>query len=321
MARDEVVPRLLVSKQLLETAGQLTPDSEPVEVARAILSAHDAAELCLAAIADEVRVPGLRGEAFLLTYASALAKHPHSARELAGMGYLRQLNDARVGFKHLGNLPNVQQWYRVIEKVWTYIDQWCQEYLGMPLSGLGLEQLLRKQEVKDGYLRALRLADEGRYQQALEEIAKTLFLALEDCPGVAYPTFGARNADQALMLTAFGVRPTQYISLVEFLPRVWRLGTQGELRLEWITRETGHPANWSEGAVRFCLGALLDTALKVQHAAPMPIPIHYRWVYDDLLTAGPNGAELWNTTRPRPFSTNLAPGRAGSSSSSHLVRR
>jgi hypothetical protein len=50
----ELVRRLLVSKQILGTPGLLTPHSDPIVIAQAILAAHDAAELAAAAIATVV---------------------------------------------------------------------------------------------------------------------------------------------------------------------------------------------------------------------------------------------------------------------------
>ncbi len=101
--------RLLMVKGLLGEIHALTPTSDALAVARAILTAHDAAELALATLAD---ILGARPKdpAFLMNYAGALRD---KLGDLAGYGFLSSLNDERVSFKHKGNLPNVQQWHRV----------------------------------------------------------------------------------------------------------------------------------------------------------------------------------------------------------------
>ena len=50
---EETLRRLMVSKHLLAaSSGQQTPDADALTVARLVLTAHDAAELAAATIAD-----------------------------------------------------------------------------------------------------------------------------------------------------------------------------------------------------------------------------------------------------------------------------
>jgi hypothetical protein len=104
----------LVARQLLARIGPLTPASDAVAVAHAILTAHDAADLALAALAEHLRVPLNKGTQFLMDYVSAIADHlkPRGGK-LSGRTYMSQLNNARVSFKHKGNLPHVPQGHAV----------------------------------------------------------------------------------------------------------------------------------------------------------------------------------------------------------------
>lgn len=53
----EVIRRLLIGKQMLATLGKnLTPQSDALAVAQAVLLSHDAADLIIAAIAEHVGV-------------------------------------------------------------------------------------------------------------------------------------------------------------------------------------------------------------------------------------------------------------------------
>jgi len=67
--------RLLTAKQLLARIGPLTPTSDALAVAHAILTAHDAAELALSALAEHLRVPLKKDKAFLMEYVVAIADH------------------------------------------------------------------------------------------------------------------------------------------------------------------------------------------------------------------------------------------------------
>src|SRR5262245_48951520 len=106
---EETLRRLIVSRQLLAgSGGQLTPQADAVAVARAILAAHDAAELALAAIASALSVT-ITDKVFLTDYPSALEK-AQSSVTFPGRGFLTNLNRARNNFKHFGILPHVPEW-------------------------------------------------------------------------------------------------------------------------------------------------------------------------------------------------------------------
>ena len=95
------------------------------------------------------------------------------------------------------------------------------------------------------------------------------------------------------MLLAFGVRPSEFLSLQEFLPKVRENKEKGELEAEWDERHTGHSGNWTDRNVRFCLNTFLDVALKVQDAAWHPSPIEFDFIFDDVITAKEDEVVLW----------------------------
>lgn len=130
---DTVLRRLLIVKELLAALPPLTPSSDGLAVARAVLTAHDAAELALATVADVVGAPRGKDKTFLMGYAGAIRERTGDA--VAGSDYLSQLNDERISFKHKGSLPNVQQWHTVGEKIRGFIDSWCRTYFDTDLAG------------------------------------------------------------------------------------------------------------------------------------------------------------------------------------------
>jgi len=116
--------RLLISKELLaSTIGQLRPDSDALAVARAILTSHDAAEIAAAAIADHVGVKiKAREKIYLLDYPSRIEEVCKDKGAFPGTTFVKDLNDARISFKHHGTTPDPRQWYPVVHRTWDFID-------------------------------------------------------------------------------------------------------------------------------------------------------------------------------------------------------
>jgi hypothetical protein len=206
-----------VSKTILGTPGQLTPHSDPIVVARAILAAHDAAELAAATVAGAVGADVNEG-ATLMKYPPAIVKcHPIPAM-FPGRNYLDQLNRARRDFKHAGILPNVVDWYRVTDNAARYIGSWCEIYLSVDFDALSAYELLTNTMARDRYRQAEEAYNSGHYQEALEHLARALVHALTRAPRIPLPEVGVPDTHQALLLTAFGVSPSEFLTLQELLP-------------------------------------------------------------------------------------------------------
>jgi len=290
--RHDVLQRLLLGKNLLVgKSGQLTTNSTPVAVAQVILTAHDAAELILAAIAHQLQVQGLPEQAYLMNYAGEIRKHDE-AKTFPGYEFFKQLNSVRKSFKHEGILPERTQWYNVIDKTWGWLNEVCQTYLDSNLDQLDLETLL-PDEIRKHFQDAKNLQGGEKFREALEKLGIALFILLKGIPGLYSPVFGKKNTNDALMLLAFGVRPSEFLSLQEFLPMIRENKENGELEAKWDERHTGHPGNWTERKIRFCLDVFLDVALKVQDAAWHPSPVEFEFIFDDVITAKADGVELW----------------------------
>jgi hypothetical protein len=290
--REETLRRLLVAKHLLAAnAGQLMPNSDAATVARMVLTAHDAAELAIAAIASELNVPGLQERLSLVDYPAKIEAHTDIT--FPGGAFVRQLNASRVGFKHNGILPDARDWYRVIDRTWEWVDQWCQAYLKMSINDADLKELLADPEVKALYQAAEDARRRAFYQTALETIGHALYRVLRHFRAIEWPVVGHKSTEDALMLSAFGVRPSEFLALQSLLPRVALDLSTRAVKVEWQKRETGHPGNWTDENVRFCLATLLDLALKVQHAPAVPRALLFAWVFDDVITPKGERADLF----------------------------
>lgn len=289
--RPEVAIRLVSAKQfLLASAGQLTPNSDAILVGKMILTAHDAAELAAAAIADHLGVE-LPDRTYLTSYPGLIERHLPS-QLFPGKEFLRQLDRVRTSFKHHGIRPNSADWFRVIEKTWDRVEEWCATYLEMSLEDIDLAQLIENSAVKDLYLAAKNEYEGNDFKAALERLGMGLYLTLDRFPGITFPVLGERNAEHALLLSVFGVRPSDFLRIQELLPSVTKT-KEGSLVPKWNFRGTGNSANWTSENVEFCLEALVDIAIKVQHAPRPPIVFEFSWVFDDVVTATSDDVELW----------------------------
>ena len=288
---DAVLRRLLVVKKLLASIPTLTPTSDAVAAAIAILTAHDAAELALATAADVVGVPRRRERMYLMDYAAAIRDHLKTP--VQGYDFLARLNEERISFKHKASLPNVEQWRSVGDEARGYVEQWCQEYLQTSLADLDLAVLIENAQARALYVDAKRRCDGHDYQGALELLGQALYLVLRALPGAYAVVGGGEHVSNALRVAAFGVNAGQFLTLQELLPSVSpKSGGQG-FEVTWNIRKTGHAANWTEENVRFCLDTFVDVAIKVQHAPWSPWPVNFHFAYVNTATARRDGAALW----------------------------
>lgn len=282
----DVIDRLLVAKDLLERI-RFVPAARPdrLTLARHVLAAHDAAELALAGIARYLgRLPS-SPKTFLMDYFPEIRKE-HDQEEVPGRDYFAQLNQVRIGIKHQGIFPDLQQWGRCGEKVYEYVSTWCQRYLGISLDDLDESALLAEPVVKqlfDAARGALRRED---YRGVLESLALAMEALFQGNQALRNLVVGQPRAEDAVKLSAFGVHANDFLALQEFLPHVH----DGKVR--WKQDKYGHPANWTRDAAEFCLRTFVHSALRIQDAEWIPGAIEFDWVYEHKITAKENGVEI-----------------------------
>jgi len=294
--KQTVVDRLLLGKSLLDRFR-----FEPVAVhdrhtlARNIITAHDAAELAIAAVADELGcLPANRGKTYLMDYFDPIEKMTDLAPQ--GREYLRQLNDVRSLLKHQGLYPDGRQWARVGESVYQHVTEWCSDYLKTPFSELDESALLADSEVKTRYDEARRLASEANYKAALEEIAVALSIVFRNNAALRGLTAGNPRSDDAIRLSGFGVHANDFLALQQFLPLVPTYGEEKGTP-QWKQSAFGHPGNWREETVAFCLRTFIDVAIKIQDAPWIPGALSRPMLYDQEIEALKDRVEIWTEVR------------------------
>lgn len=300
----EVLDRLLLAKFLL---GQLraAPVASPdrLSLARQILTAHDAAELAIAGVAAFLDCLPPSPKTFLMDYFPSI--QDKTGADVPGRDFFSALNRARVGIKHHGDFPNLQQWLRVGDSVYRYLGEWCTGYLQLSLDALDESALIRHPDARRQINAAKELRDRGLNKEALECIAIALHGVLRDNPALRNISVGSPRADDAIKLAAFGVHANDFIAIQEFLPVV-SAALDGRITIRWKQEPHGHPANWNQPATDFCLRTFVHVAVRIQDAEWIPGALEFLYVYEHKVTAVTDGVELFQW---RPFLPGLAPDR------------
>ncbi|HEY1266155.1 MAG TPA: hypothetical protein VGH16_02785 [Candidatus Binatia bacterium] len=288
----EVTDLLLISKAIIDTVRfQLGGAPDRHSLALRILAAHDAAELCLSAIGNARGKMPNKSQRFLMDYFEPL-KTLHPRSEVAGKEYFNQLNRVRVAIKHHGIFPDARQWDTVGENVYKYMSKWCAKYLSVNLEDLDESVLLENVKAKANYIEAKQCVEQQSYKGALENIALALHIILDTNPAVRGLMVGSAHAEDAIKLATFGVQANDFLTLQNFLPKIFSSGE--ERGAHWDQEQFGHPGNWNRETCLFCLKAFLDVALKIQHAPKIPGPTKFGDVYEYKITALKDRTEIRN---------------------------
>ncbi len=286
--RKEVINRLVLAKSILSSAvGASSPQANSHLVARQLLNAHDAADLVFAAIADQKGKLVTKGRApSMMECLTLLGRKadPQSA-------YFKQLNDARNGLKHVGNLPNIHQWSAVAEDVLKRLSALCNSMLGKRLEDVSELELVLNADVRAHLESAHDLRDLGKHKEGLEEVGKALCVALQEQPDFWDIEVGNPKAEDALKLAAFGVAAHEFLRLQEFMPNVSRFLSE-PFAVLWEQSKFGHPGNWRPEVVDFCLSQCRLVALSVQTAVGAPHAFELNALYSYKITAREDGVEL-----------------------------
>jgi hypothetical protein len=293
--RKEVLHRLLLAKSIL-AAGRSASAGQPNPhvVATQILNAHDAADLVFASIADHQHKLTATNKAPSMLECLKLIDCKKSKLE----GYFQQLNDARNSLKHVGNLPNTNQWANVAQDVFERLSSLCLTTVSISLDDVDESELIVNSDARAHLAAAMKSKATRDFKLALEEIGMAMFVSLDDAPDMGRIEVGRPKAEDALKLAAFGVPTNDFLRLQEFLPLIpggWpdEFGRCEPSDPLWKQSEFGHPGNWREDVVEFCKSAYLNVALSIQNASPIPYAREFSDLYEYKVTAKEDQVEVW----------------------------
>ncbi len=285
----DVINRLLVAKDFLEKIRSL-PIANPdrYTIARHILTAHDAAELAIAAIAHHLGIE--TKDYYLMDYFSPISKKEHPDEDVMGRKYFSQLNTTRNGIKHKGLFPDPKQWFRTGDNTYNYVSSWCKKYLGISFDELDESDMISDSALKQQYDIAKQSFKNNNYHETLEKLGLALLSLFESNKALRNLRVGIPRAEDALKLSAFGVHANEFLTLQEFLPSVYKIGK--EVKINWKQEKFGHPANWREDVAEFCLKIFVSIALRIQDAEWIPTAIEFDLVWEHKITALVDNVEI-----------------------------
>jgi cellobiose-specific phosphotransferase system component IIA len=288
----DVIDGLLVAKGLLSKI-RFLPVARPdrISLAQSILTAHDAAELALAAVARHLNRLPEPPQTYLMQYFPAIQEE-HPGEIVGGRDFFSQLNTVRIAIKHKGIFPDPQQWFRVGERTYEYVSEWCLKYLGLSLDDLDESALIINQKVKELYDIAVEACRREKYKESLELLAFATETLFESNQALRNLSVGNARSEDAIKLAAFGVHANDYLALQEFLPSlVYELAQEHKV-VKWDQERYGHPGNWTKVSAEFSLKTFVHVALRIQDANWVPGAHEFDFLYEHQITALVDAVEI-----------------------------
>jgi hypothetical protein len=281
-----ILNRLISARFLLENSGpRLNRHSDARAVAHAVLISHDAAELALTAFADHLKL-GLPDRTEFPKLIEQLKAQSVFSSGFPGDVFFNKLNKVRVAFKHHGVLPDSGSWFDVVDTTLGHLDDASKLVLGTGFSEIDTANLIADTKVKRWIVKAREKKETGDFKEALEMLARALYRSNVLFPSGVQITPGDPNAQQALVLSGYGIDPSAYIVLQQLLPSV------SSEALVWNLHATGHEMNWTEENVAFATDALVSLVITLQHARPRPQPLKFEDVFVDVLTINTSSPDV-----------------------------
>jgi hypothetical protein len=273
-----ILNRLISARFLLENSGpRLNRHSDARAVAHAVLISHDAAELWLTALADHLKL-SLPDRTEFPKLIEQLKGQSVFSNGFPGDVFFNKLNKVRVAFKHHGVLPDSGSWFDVVDTTLGHLDDASKQVLGVALFEIDTASLIADAKVQGWIAKAREKKESGSFKEALEMLARALYRSNLLFPSGVEIVPGNPDAQQALILSGYGVDPSAYIVLQQLLPSV-----NGH-EIVWNLHTTGHEMNWTEENVTFAIEAVVVLIIALQHARPRPQPLKFEDVYMDVLT-------------------------------------
>jgi len=261
----DLLRRLTYSKYLLRRANSLQRDDNELATAEAVLVAHDAAEMLMRVVVDAVGAkPPDKFMQFWQNIADKTGKLPPHKAEID------RLNNLRVGFKHLGNLPNPTTVGDLLPVVTAFCSGIAGLYLNLDFGAVSMADLIANEEARQKVKEAQTAFAEGDLENAL----LSLGMAYDKLYQQADEKFGflsvnaprndfLQNFTQGLILLArrvnllsVGVNPIRAQKFGQLTPsRVYSPFT-GSMEVQWWRKPTAED-------YEYCRDFVIDFGLRL----------------------------------------------------------
>jgi hypothetical protein len=209
-----MISQLLIVKRLFLEARPYVERLDPISAGIAVSLYQDAVELYVWTLIKK-RDLAIKDQSSFVSNMEALQK---AGVPLANVARLLELNKARVGFKHYGNLPAPVEAKKHQTYVEDFLRQGMPEHFEVNFDDLSLADLIADEAIREELHSTEATIASGKYREAVEHLAKAkalTFAKLERyLPGV-----DARLRDSDKLLNAIpGVRRAESFKyLAEYL--------------------------------------------------------------------------------------------------------
>lgn len=168
-----MVEQILLAKRLFLIGETYSAETDPISTGLAISLFQDAIELLVWSVVKELDITVRDNEPF-----TALLKKIEDGTEskLPHRAKLIELNKARIGFKHYGNLPasGESEKYRAYTR--DFLLSACSRYLSVDFEDVSLTSLIELDGVREHLQKAEKFEADSEYQHAVSEAAKAWYL-------------------------------------------------------------------------------------------------------------------------------------------------
>lgn len=305
--REDVIRRLILAKSLQRYGEAACAErNDRFAFVRGILLLHDAVEAVLGAVADHLNVR-LPDRVSFMGYFEKIEEGDDQQRKLPYPKAMSDLNAIRVGIKHHGRFPPVEENRHFPVTVTEFLRTVCRTYFDADYSALSLTSMIQNERVRSHIESAEALVAEGKFEDALVSLgyamyhlveSKTAGSQLEDLvvrrESPRFRFTRPYGSNFTIELLEHGVDPYTYHRFRNLTPRMVYDSEKQEV-LYHPDRIFWHPKNWTESNARFCLDFCIDCALKFEMRPAYDYEIvYYHTVYEDVIEPVGDEAVFWN---------------------------
>lgn len=298
---------LLQARYLYDRGDDVLSEKGPFSAGFAVSLFQDAVESLLGTIVKEVgaSVPGyIRFEA----YWDLVKKGPKAkGRELPPNAKMLQLNSARIGFKHHGNVPALDTAASLQLYAHSFLTEACETFFKCKFDALSMVDLIESEEFRKHLYIAEEAIENDNAKTALERCAFVYRHLTETIDALWPPIENAfhwgelltdlntaikisdaearlRQIEETLtttrifaLTTSLRIPLEDYLRFKKIIPSVTRMN--GELCVWWIDEKQVHTLDNAEFAVRYlarfavALERTLAGVTKPSTHLPIPSPI------------------------------------------------
>lgn len=308
----EILKKMILSKLLCEKGKSACLINDIYNFSMGILILHDACDLALNAVASKVHAQ-IREKTFLMDYFSKIEDAVKKKQTFVHRSDINNLNTLRKNIKHQGIFADPTRDSYLSTVVEKFLKKLCKDYFRLDFETLSLKDLVKNQEIRKLLDIAEEEMKEKQYKEALESMAKTLFLAYdylfvssgrlaralagktqEEENEIKFPNIDSTIND--LNLLKNGINSYLYNVFKQITPRIGKNFSTNELVVRWDEIPYGHPGNWTKENVSFCFDFLIGAILKIQEREEYRgfTLTEYFDLYFDVVEAIKDNVDCWD---------------------------